>query len=311
MAAGSLAGNALSGDPARIRRERLISRGLQLAAIISIVVSAAIVLSLIGRAFEFLGSLTDIGQLWASEGWRPNDLKFDIRTILVGSLVISSIAILVAGPMGIAAAVYLSEYANPRTRRVVKPILEVLAGVPSVVLGFFALTFITPNLVQALFSNATTFNMLSGGIAVGILVSPLMASVTEDALQAVPMSLREASFGLGARRMATTIKVVLPAAISGIVAAFIISMSRAIGETMIVTIAAGGSGSQGFETNPLHQSLTMTSAITNLAIGSDTPPPQFGDPLSSLYFVGLLLFFVTLGLNFFGDRIVRKYRKAY
>ena len=178
-------------------------------------------------------------------------------------------------------------------------------------LGFFALTFITPNLVQAVFPNASIFNMTSAGIAVGILVTPLMASVTEDSLQAVPMSLREASFGLGARRMATTIKVVLPAAVSGIVAAFIISMSRAIGETMVVTIAAGGSGSQPFTADPLGQSLTMTSAITNLAIGSDTPPPEFGDPLSSLYFVGLLLFFVTLGLNVLGERIVRKYRRAY
>ena len=299
----------LSGDSRRRAREAAVRYVLIVAAGISILVSILIVVSLFGQAMTFLGSLDSVSQLWDSRGWRPADLAFDVRTIVVGSLTISAVAMVVAVPMGLGAAVYLSEYANPRMRRIVKPIVEILAGVPSVVLGFFALTFITPNVVQKLFGDANTFNMLAAGLAVGVLVSPLMASITEDALRAVPMSLREASYGLGARKRTTIMKVVLPAAISGIVAAIIITVSRAIGETMVVTIAAGGSGSSPFTANPLDPSLTMTSAIANLATGSDAP--TVGDPFASLYFVGLLVFLVTLGLNVLGDRVVRKHRRSY
>lgn len=309
MAGGDLPINTLAGNPARLRRERLVRWVLQIAAGLSIVVSILIVVSLMESALRFVLSLDSLSSLWAAEGWQPRDLNFDLRTLFVASLIISGVSILVSAPLGIGAAVYLSEYANPRARRIVKPILEVLAGVPSVVLGFFALTFITPNVVRAVFPSANQFNMLSAGIAVGVLTSPLMASITEDALRAVPHSLREASFGLGARKLATTLKVVLPAAISGIVAALIITVSRAIGETMVVTIAALGSGSSPFEANPIEPGLTMTSAIANLALGSDAP--VVGDRFASLYFVGLLLFLVTLGLNMLGDRVVRKYRRAY
>lgn len=308
----------LTGDPVRRRRERAIRGTLAVAAGVSIVVSAAIVLSLLGDTIDFLRFLLvgdetsaapGLSSLWSPDGWRPADLAFDLRTILVASLVISGVAMVVAAPLGIGSAIYLSEYANPRVRRVVKPILEILAGVPSVVIGFFALTFLTPNLVQKLFADANTFNMLSAGIAVGVLVTPLTASITEDALRAVPMAMREAAYGLGARKRTTVVKVVLPAAISGIVAAIIVSVSRAIGETMVVTIAAGGSGSSPFTASPLDPSLTMTSAIANLATGSDAP--TVGDPFASLYFVGMLLFLVTLGLNVLGDRVVRKYRRSY
>jgi len=309
MAAGELNGVSLAGSPSRRRRETAIRWALQVAAAVSIVVSILIVYSLFESALRFLLSLEEISALWASEGWQPRSLHFDLRTIFVASIIISGVSVLVSTPLGVGAAVYLSEYANPRARRIVKPILEVLAGVPSVVLGFFALTFITPNVVKVIFPSANGFNMLSAGIAVGVLTSPLMASITEDSLRAVPHSLREASFGLGARKLATTIKVVVPAAISGIVAAFILTISRAIGETMVVTIAAGGSGSSPFQASPLEPSLTMTSAIANLALGSDAP--VVGDPFASLYFVGLLLFLVTLGLNILGDRLVRKYRRAY
>lgn len=296
----------LQGDPRRRRRERLIGRLLLAAAMLSIAISAAIVLSLVGNAVDFLTKI-DLAELWTS-GWLPRRGAFDMKTIIVASLIVSGIAILVAGPLGLAAAVYLSEYANPRVRRTVKPILEILAGIPSVVLGFFALTWINPNITQAIFPRAGSFNMLTAGIGVGILVIPLMASVSEDALRAVPQSLREASFGLGARRRLTTLRIVLPAAVSGIVAAAIITISRAIGETMVVTIAGGSRGD--FAYSPLEASPTMTAAIANLATGSDN---VVGDvaAVDSLFFVGLVLFAFTLLLNVVGDRVVRRYRKAY
>lgn len=310
--------SGLMGDPSRRRRERLISRALTIGATVSIVVSVLIVLSLLTDTLDFLHFLAfgddtsaapGLGSLFSSKGWRPAELAFDLRTILLSTAIISGVAMLVAVPLGVGSAVYLSEYARPRIRRIVKPVLEILAGVPSVVLGFFALTVLTPDLVQRLFSDANTFNMLAAGVGVGILVTPLTASISEDALRAVPMALREASYGLGARKRTTILKIVLPAAISGIVAAVIVSVSRAIGETMVVTIAAGGSGSAPFTASPLDPSLTMTSAIANLATGSDAP--TVGDPFASLYFVGMLLFLITLSLNVLGDRVVRKFRKAY
>lgn len=297
----------LRGDPRRNRRERLIRNALLGAAAFSVVVSAAIVLSLVGNAVDFLAEI-DLGQLWGGVGWAPRRGSFDLRTIVVASLLVSGIAILVAGPMGLAAAVYLAEYARPRVRRVVKPVLEVLAGVPSVVLGFFALTWINPNITQRFFPQAGIFNMLTAGIGVGILITPLMASITEDALRAVPRELREASYGLGARQRLTTLRVVLPAAVSGIVAAAIIALSRAIGETMVVTIAGGSQPS--FTASPLEGSPTMTAAIANLATGSDQVAGDVA-AVDSLFFVGLLLFVFTLLLNVVGDRVVRRYRKAY
>ncbi len=297
----------LTGDPRRRRRESAVRSAFLAAALGSVLITALILYTLLGDAYRFL-TLIDVSQLWGS-GWFPSRNEFDVKTIVVASIVVSLISMLVAGPLGLGAAVYLSEYADPRTRRVVKPVLEILAGVPSVVLGFFALTFITPNIVQAIWDDANQFNMMAAGIGVGILTTPLMASIAEDALRAVPRELREASYGLGARKRTTTLRVVVPAAISGIVAAFILSLSRAIGETMVVTIAAGGSGSAAFNANPLEGSITMTSAIANLAIGSDNP--SFGSSFVSLYFVGTLLFLFTLALNVLGDRVVRRYRRSY
>lgn len=301
----------LSGDGRRHRRERLVRRAFLTAATLSIVVSAAIVLSLIGNALGFLTGVENPIELITGSGWFPRRARFDIKTPIVGSIVISIISLLVAGPIGLGAAVYLSEYARPRVRRVVKPILEILAGVPSVVLGFFALTFLTPNLVQALLPSAGPFNFLSAGIAVGFLTTPLMASVTEDALRSVPHELREASYGLGARKRTTVLKVVLPAAVSGIVAALILTISRAIGETMVVTIAAGGSGGAPFAWVPTDGGITLPSAIANLATGSDRVVATGGNAIDSLYFVGVVLFVFTLGLNVLGNRVVRKYRKVY
>jgi phosphate transport system permease protein len=215
----------------------------------------------------------------------------------------------VAAPLGLGAAVYLSEYARPTLRRWLKPVIEILAGIPSVVVGYFALTWISPHIVGPLCTDREIFNMAAAGIGVGILVTPLVASVGEDALRAVPMALREASYGMGARRVSTSLRVVLPAAVSGVVAALILGFSRAIGETMVVAIAAGATGGSLFTLNVCGGGQTMTAAMTSLAIGSDQVA-QSG-AVDSLFFVGLLLFVMTLALNLMSERFVRRVRKRY
>jgi phosphate transport system permease protein len=216
---------------------------------------------------------------------------------------------LVAGPIGLGSAIYLSEYASPGVRKTLKPTLEVLAGIPSVVLGFFAISVISPDIVEPLFG-AGLFNLVAAGIAVGILSIPLVASVSEDALRSVPLALREASYGMGAKKLTTVTRVVIPAAISGLVAAFILAVSRAIGETMVVFIAGGAAGNQAFEVNPTHPGLTMTAAMATQAQGTDQ---VVGEALTfqSLYFVGAVLFVVTLALNLLANRVVRRVREAY
>jgi phosphate transport system permease protein len=298
----------LRGNPARQRKEKIIRAIFQGAAAISILISALIILSLVGRAAAFITSV-DLGALWTN-GWFPRRGLFDLRTIIVGTLIVAAIAMLVAAPLGLGAAMYLSEYASPRVRRLLKPILEILAGIPSVVLGFFALTFINPELVQRLFGGAEFFNMTAAGIAVGVLVTPLVASIAEDAMRAVPMSLREASYGMGARKRSTTLNVVFPAAISGIMASLIVGVSRAVGETMVVAIAAGATGGSLFTVDPLGGGQTMTAAMTALAIGSDQVKGQ-ANTFEALFFVGLLLFFMTLVLNILSERFVRRVRQRY
>jgi len=294
--------------PGRRRRETSVRVVFLAAAAFSIVISLAIVLTLVGNAFAFIVRV-DLAAL-VTDGWFPRRGMYDIATIVAGTLVVSVIAMVVAAPLGIGAAIYLSEYAGNRVRRVLKPVLELLAAIPSVVLGFFALTFISPVLVQGLFPGTNVFNMLAAGIAVGILITPLVASVAEDALHAVPNYLREASYGLGARRRTTSLRVVVPAAVSGIVAALILGISRAIGETMIVAMVAGATGGSLFNLNPLDQGQTMTAAMTALAIGSDQVR---GAALTfeSLYFVGFLLFVITFALNLVSDAFVRRVRRAY
>ncbi|HET7685885.1 MAG TPA: phosphate ABC transporter permease subunit PstC [Candidatus Limnocylindria bacterium] len=291
----------------RRRREGLIRVLFLAAAGFSLVVSAAIVVSLFGNAATFFVEV-DKSSL-VTDGWFPRRGMFDIATIVAGTLVIAGIAMVVATPLGLGAGIYLSEYASARSRRILKPIVEILASIPSVVLGFFALTWISPNLVQPL-TGAPLSNMLAAGLAVGILITPLVASVSEDALHAVPNYLREASYGLGARRRTTSLQVVFPAAISGIVAALLLALSRAIGETMVVSIAAGGTGGSLFEINPLQPGQTMTAAMTALAIGSDRVR---GAELTfeSLFFVGLLLFAMTLALNLASEAFVRRVRRRY
>jgi phosphate transport system permease protein len=306
---GAITAATLRGDAKRHRREarwRAIFFG---AAALSIVVSVAIVLSLAGGAFEFLRRV-DLATLW-DRGWFPRRNMFDVRTIVAGTLIVSVIAMVVATPLGLGSALYLSEYATPRARRFLKPILETLASVPSVVMGFFALRVISPDLVQRLFgTDVPIFNLLAAGIAVGILVTPLVASVSEDAMHAVPSALREAAFGLGAKRRTVSMRVVFPAAVSGITASLILGISRAIGETMIVAIVAGGTGGSLFTLNPLEGGQTMTAAITALATGSDQVRGS-GPAYYSLFFVGILLFAFTLGLNLLSERFVRKIRRRY
>ncbi len=234
---------------------------------------------------------------------------YDLATIVVGTLIIAGVAMIVATPLGLGAGIYLSEYATPRARKVLKPMIEILASIPSVVLGFWALTWLSPTIVQPL-TGAPLSNMFVAGLAVGVLITPLVATVAEDALHAVPQYLREASYGLGARKRTTSLSVVFPAAVSGIVAALLLAFSRAIGETMIVALVAGGTGGSLFQLNPLEQGQTMTAAMTALAIGSDQVR---GAALAfeSLFFVGFLLFVVTLFLNLSSEAFVRRVRRQY
>ena len=294
-------------DARRRRREAALRAVFLSAAALSIVISVAIILTLFGNALRFVLQV-DPGAL-VTDGWFPRRGLYDLATPIAGTLVISVIGMTVAAPLGIGAAIYLSEVASARARRVLKPIVEVLAAIPSVVLGFFALAWISPTVVQPLFG-APLFTMLAAGIAVGILITPLVASIAEDALHAVPRELREAAYGLGARRRTTSLRVVLPAAVSGIVAALILGVSRAIGETMIVSMVAGATGGSLFTLNPLDQGQTMTAAMTALAIGSDQVR---GAELTfeSLYFLGFLLFLMTFALNLVSDAFVRRVRRRY
>jgi phosphate transport system permease protein len=296
------------GSPGRLRKEKAIRALLFGAALTSIVVSALIVLSLVGEAWTYV-SQVEVASLW-TDGWFPRRDMYDVKTLVVGSLIVTAIAMAVAVPLGLGAAIYLSEYAPPRVRKALKPALEILAGIPSVVLGFFALTFISPEIVQRFWDQSTQFNIAAAGIGVGILTIPLMASISEDAMRSVPKALREASYGLGARKITTTVRVVIPAAVSGLVAAFIVAVSRAIGETMVVFIAAGATGGSLFSTDPFGPGQTMTAAIASQAAGTDQVRGA-GLTFQSLFFVALLLFLVTLVLNILAGRFVRRVRQAY
>lgn len=298
----------LRGDQRRTRVDKWVRYALFGAAFTSVAISVAIVLSLIGETWTFV-SQVELDALW-TDGWFPRRGMYDVKTIVVGSILISAVAMAVAVPLGLGAAVYLAEYASPRVRKVLKPTLEILAGIPSVVLGFFALSFISPQIVQRFFDDATSFSMAAAGIGVGILVVPLMATISEDALRSVPEALREASTGVGARKITTTVRVVIPAAVSGLVAAFIVAVSRAIGETMVVFIAAGATGGALFSVDILGPGQTMTAAMASQAAGTDQVR---GEALTfeSLFFVGMLLFLFTFVLNLAADHFVRRVRQAY
>ncbi len=239
--------------------------------------------------------------------WEPQIGYFGVLPLVNATLMVSLIAMLVALPLGMAIAIYLSEYAPERVRAVLKPVLEVLAGIPTVVYGYFALTFVTP-LLRRIFGvdMVEVYNMASAGIVIGILIIPLVSSLSEDALRAVPDALRQAAYGLGATKLETALKVVVPAAISGISAAFILAISRAIGETMIVAIAAGAG--PNFTFNPFESAETMTGHIVRIS-GGDLSYDSID--YSSIFAIGLLLFLITLSLNIISQRIVRRFREVY
>lgn len=298
----------LTGDPRRLRRERLIRGLFFAAAALSVLITIGIIGSLIFEAVNFLTQVDPAALV--TDGWFPRRGLFDVLTLVIGSLLVTAVAMVIAVPLGLGAAIYLSEYADPRVRRIIKPILETLAGIPSVVVGFFALAWIAPNVVSRLSSTAQEFSLAAAGIGVGVLVIPLVASVSEDAMRAVPNSLREASYGMGAKRVTTVTRVVLPAAVSGLVASFILAVSRAIGETMVVAIAAGATGGSLRTWNVFAPGQTMTAAMAALATGTDQVRGASA-AFPSLFFVGLLLFLITAALNLIADVFVRRVRQRY
>ena len=298
----------LKGNPRRLRREAAVRWLFFGAALFSVVISALIVFSLIREAWTFVTEV-EWKTVW-SEGWFPRRGQYDIKTLLVGSLLVTVFGMAVAVPIGLGAAIYLSEYAPSWVRRIMKPVLETIAAVPSVVIGFFVLTFISPEIIQRLRESAPQQTLAAAGLGVGILLIPLIASVAEDALRSVPNTLREASYGMGAKKVTTVVRVVFPAALSGVVASLIIAVSRALGETMVVFIAAGKSGGALFETDPFQGGLTMTAGMASIAAGTDQ---VVGEALTfqSLFFVGIVLFLITFALNLAADRIVLRFRERY
>lgn len=297
----------LKSRKGRKNRQRAIQAVLALAAMVSVVVSGFIVWSLLSEAWTFIVEV-EWSQLF-NIGWFPRRGIYDISTLLSATLITTAIAMLIATPLGLGAAIYLSEYARSSTRAVIKPVLEILAGIPSVVLGFFALYWVAPEVIGRISDNSTG-SLAAAGVGVGILTIPLIASISEDALAAVPSSLREASTGLGSRKFATTLRVVLPAAISGIVASFIVGVSRAIGETMVVFLAGGAGDTALFTSSPTESGLTMTAAMASLASGTDNVVGE-GLTVQSLYFVGFLLFIITLLLNVIANRFVSRIQEKY
>ena len=300
---------ALAGSPHRLRKENLISKLMYGAALVSVVVSGLIMYALFSEAWVFMRDV-DWAQTWGQIGWFPRRGIYDMPTLLIASFWTTLIAMVVAAPLGLGAAIYLSEYARSSHRAMFKPILEVLAGIPSVVLGFFALLWLAPNVVANIGGAGGRGSMLAAGLGVGILTIPLVASISEDAMAAVPKSLREASAGLGARKAVTTVRVVLPAAVSGLVASMIVAVSRALGETMVVFMAGGAADAAVRTVSPYDGSLTMPAAMASLASGTDQVVGE-GLTFQSLFFVGLVLFLLTLGLNLIGDRFVARIREQY
>lgn len=289
--------------------ESIIQALLLLCGAISILTTIGIVYVLLQEAWSFfaLPEVT-ISEFFTNTIWAPQAGEFGILPLLNATFMTTIMAMLVAGPLGLGAAIYLSEYASPRARAILKPILEVLAGVPTVVYGYFALTFVTPRILQPLFGqdNVQIYNMAAAGLTMGIMILPLVASMAEDALSAVPRALREGAYGLGATRLETSMQVVLPAAISGIAAAFIVAISRAVGETMIVAIAAGAG--PNFTFNPLVAAETMTGHIARIT-GGDI---SYGSiQYESIFAIGLALFLITLILNIISGIIVQRFREVY
>ena len=305
------ASRPLEGLEAGHRRygEKFIVGMLFLCAALSVLVTVGIVVALVVPSVEFFGTVSPV-EFFTGRVWSPlfKNGEFGVLPLVTGTLTITMIAAVVCLPLGLFAAVFLSEYATPRTRALVKPILEILAGIPTVVYGFFALTFVTPLLQEywPLGTPPQVFNGLAAGLVMGFMILPTVASIAEDAMFAVPQSLRAGAAALGATRFEISTRVVVPAALSGIIAAFVLGISRAIGETMIVLIAAGGT--PNFTINPLEAMQTMTAFIGAAGIG-DQPTGSIG--YKTIFAVGLSLFVMTLIMNIISIRLVRKYREVY
>lgn len=291
----------------RRRLEGAIVRRVFFAcALLSVLTTVGIVGALVSQAWGFFMEVS----LWdflTGTRWTPilKPRAYGVLPLVSGTLLITALAAAVAIPVGLATAIFLSEYAHDKVRRVVKPTLEVLAGIPTVVYGYFALTFVTPQ-IQVIFPDMLVFNALSAGLVMGLMIVPMVSSLCEDAMMSVPRSLREAAYALGATRLEVSLRVVVPAALSGIVAAVILGISRAIGETMLVTIAAGATPNMTL--NPLESVQTMTAYIVQLSLG-ETPHGTL--EYNTIFAVGLLLFFITLAMNLLGHRVVARWGEKY
>lgn len=293
------------------RWQAAVVAGLVFCSLVSLATTVGIIAMLIIESWGFFAD--DRIELWKfltgtkwTVGQTQGELSYGIWPLLSGTLRITGIAMLIALPMGLVSAVYLSEYASNRTRSILKPTLEILAGIPTVVLGFFAVKFITPYLLGYL-GDFKTFNATSAGIAVGILCLPLVTSLAEDALRAVPTRLREGAYGLGATRLEVTWKVVVPAALSGIISAFLLALARAIGETMVVALAAGSTPT--FTLDPRLSSQTMTGFIVETFKSESVVPGTLG--YFSIYAVAAVLFLITFGITLIGQIIRLRYREVY
>ncbi len=287
--------------------EKITPTLLFFAAAISVLTTFGIVFTLIFETFEFFRRVS-ISQFLGTTTWLPfssNKPMYGIWPLILGTLKVTLIAVLVAVPLGLGAAIYLSEFATDKIRRTVKPVLEVLAGVPTIVYGFFALTFITP-FFQMIIPGLKIFNAISPGIVVGIMILPMIASLSEDALSAVPKNIREGALALGATRFEVSVKVILPAALSGVIASIVLAISRAIGETMIVSVAGGSSPK--FDAEFTDSIQTMTAYIVQVATGD----ASYGSTIYySIYAVGFTLFIFTLFMNLLAQRISKRFREEY
>ena len=287
-------------------KEWIIERLLFLSAIISIFTTIAILGVLLSEALDFFQNVS-IMEFFTGTKWTPlfQPQNFGILPLVWGTILVTLISLAIAVPFGLGSAIFLSEYAPDRLRRTVKPILEILAGIPTVVYGYFALTFVTP-LLQNFFPEMIVFNALSAGLVMGVMIIPMISSLSEDAMLAVPQSFREGAYALGARKYEVILRVVLPSALSGIIASFILAISRAIGETMIVSIAAGST--PNLTLNPLESIQTMTAYITQISLGD----VSYGSlEYTTIFSVGLTLFLMVLIVNLIGQYIAKRYWRRY
>lgn len=297
---------ALAKNIRRNFLERIIELILMFSGLIAILITFGIVYILVSESIPFFEAVT-FKEFLTSTVWTPNfEIKnYGILPLVAGTLTITGVALIVAVPLGTITAVYLSEFASHKVKETVKPILELLVGVPTVVFGYFALLLVTP-LLQKIYPDLSTFNMLGPGIVMGIMIVPYIASVAEDAMRAVPMSMREGSYAMGATRFQTAVSVVMPAATSGIVAAYILAISRGIGETMIVAIAAGQQ--PNFTFNPVDSAATITAYIVSVALGD---LEHGGIGYQSIFAAGITLFVMTLSLNILGQWTRNKFTERY